>query len=127
MITITPNATEKVYRLSQKNTYGFKVDGKTSKQAIKESIEKEFKVTVTSIRVLVRKGKSKRYSRGKRAFPGTTTLSNTRIAYVTLKAGDKIKMFEEDAAEVKDSAPKDAKAAAKELKKATKAEKGENK
>ena len=127
MITILPNATEKVYALSQKDTYAFKVNGKTSKQYIREAIEKEFKVTVTSIRVLVRKGKSKRFSRGKRAFPGTTTLANTKIAYVTLKAGDKIKMFEENVDEAKDAAPADAKTAAKELKKAEKANKGEKK
>ena len=127
MIKITPNATEKTYALSQQGIYSFKVNGKTSKLAVKESIEKEFDVTVTSIRVLVRKGKPKRYSRGKRAFPGTTKLSDSKLVYVTLKAGDKIKMFEEDTTEAKDSAPADAKAAAKELKKATKAEKGEKK
>lgn len=127
MIAIKTSPTEKVYMLSQKGIYGFKVEGKTSKQAIKESIEKEFKVTVTSIRVLVRKGKAKRFSRGKRAYPGTTHLTDTKIAYVTLKAGDKIKMFEDDVEEAKDSAPKDAKTAAKELKKATKATKEEKK
>jgi large subunit ribosomal protein L23 len=118
MIVLTPNATEKIYALQNHGIYAFRVAGATSKQDIKAAIEQEFKVTVTSIRVLNRKGRERTFMKNKRTR-GTTILSTKTIAYVTLKAGDKIKMFEEEAAETKDAAPKDAKAAAKELKKSS--------
>jgi ribosomal protein L23 len=115
MIKLIPHTTEKAHTLSAAGIYVFKLDGgQTSKQAVQSAVEQEFQVTVTSVRILVRKGKVKRYSRGKRAFPGKTTLSSTKFAYVTLKSGDKIKLFEEETTTT-DSAPQDAKAAAKEL------------
>ena len=74
----------------------FNVPQNASKQAIAEAVEKQYKVTVISVRTLVRKGKPTRYSRGKRAYPGTTYRQDKKIAYVTLKEGDKIKIFAEE-------------------------------
>lgn len=109
-------ATEKTYRESMKRTYVFPVALDATKQEVKSLVEKEFGVTVTNVRVLTRKGKKTKFSKGKHAYPGTTFRRDHKFAYVTLKEGDKIKVFQEEE-EVKDSA-KEAKKAAKTTKKA---------
>jgi large subunit ribosomal protein L23 len=96
---IRPIQTEKAYTQATKNTYIFRVPAKSSKQAIKATVESEFKVSVTSIRTLTRKGKATRFSRGKRAYPGTTYRQDKHFAYVTLREGDKIKVFDEEPTE----------------------------
>jgi ribosomal protein L23 len=96
---IRPIQTEKAYTEQTKNTYIFRAPNKSSKQAIKQAIEKEHKVTVVSIRTLTRKGKATRFNRGKRAYPGTTYRQDKHFAYVTLKSGDKIKVFDEEPTE----------------------------
>ena len=93
---LIPRTTEKAYIEQIKRTYIFIVPRDASKQAIADAVAKEFKVTVTDVRVLVRKGKPKRFSRGKRAYPGTTHRQDQKLAYVTLKDGDKIKIFEDE-------------------------------
>ena len=96
---IRPIQTEKAFHQSASSTYIFLVPLGSSKQAIQKAVETEHKVTVTSIRVLVRKGKATKFSRGRRAYPGTTYRKDKRFAYVTLKAGDKIKVFDEEPVE----------------------------
>ena len=93
---IRPIETEKAYSEEAKHTYVFNVPQDAGKQAIASAVEKEYKVTVIDVRTLVRKGKPTRYSRGKRAYPGTTYRQDKKIAYVTLKEGDKIKIFAEE-------------------------------
>ncbi len=93
---VYPRATEKSYLEQAKRTYIFLVPADASKQAAKQAIEEQFSVTVTSIRVLTRKGKATRFSKGKHAYPGTTYRRDKKYAYVTLKEGDKIKIFEEE-------------------------------
>lgn len=95
---------EKSYTLNPARIYMFKVPTKTSKQAIKRAIEEQFHVTVTSLRVALRKGKATKYSRGKHAYPGTTYRQDQKIAYFTLKAGDSIKIFDEDKTSQADAA-----------------------
>jgi ribosomal protein L23 len=102
---IRPIQTEKAFAQATKNTYIFLTPAKASKQAIKAAVEEEHKVSVVSVRTLTRKGKPTRFSRGKRAYPGTTYRQDKHFAYVTLKDGDKIKVFDEEPA-------KDAKATA---------------
>jgi large subunit ribosomal protein L23 len=114
MITITPNKTEKTFTLSSQGIYSFIVTGSTSKQAIKSAVEKEYQVTIVSIRTVNRDGKPRRYLTKNRTGYRHTTLQGRKIAYVTLKAGDKIKMFDEE--EVSKDAAQDAKTVAKELK-----------
>ena len=96
---IRPIQTEKAYTEQTKNTYIFRVPSKASKQAVKAAVEKEYKVSVISIRTLTRKGKATRFSRGKRAYPGTTYRQDKHFAFVTLKDGDKIKVFDEEPTE----------------------------
>ena len=93
---VIPRATEKTYAEQAKRTYVFNVPEGGSKQAIAKAVEEQFNVTVEDIRVLTRKGKATRFSRGKHAYPGTTYRRDKKIAYVTLKEGDKIRVFEEE-------------------------------
>lgn len=114
---LEPRATEKTYLEQTKRTYVFPVAKSASKQEIAKLVEKEFNVTVIDVRTLIRDGKKTKFSKGKHAYPGTTFRQDKKYAYVTLKEGDKIKVFEE---------VEDAKSDAKEAKadkKAAKADK----
>ncbi len=114
---LEPRATEKTYLEQTKRTYVFVVKKNDTKQSVAELVEKEFNVTVTDVRILLRKGKKTKFSKGKHAYPGTTYRQDKKIAYVTLKDGDSIKVFEEPAVE---EPKKETKADAKEAKKAEK-------
>lgn len=95
-ISIIPRATEKAYGQSIKNNvYVFNVPLDANKQQITDAVEKQFEVKVTRIKTLVQSGKAIRFSRGKRAQPGKTTRTDSKKAYVTLAAGDSIKVFDE--------------------------------
>lgn len=125
-IQYIPRATEKAYTAQAQNTYMFYVPKSASKQEIAKRISEDFKVTVIDVRTMVRKGKPTRFSRGKHAYPGTTNRQDKKVAYITVKAGDKIPVFEEakeekatDAKEEKTD-KKTAKKDAKEDKKAAK-------
>ena len=96
-IHVIPRATEKTYAQSLKNVYVFNVPLEANKQDIAQAVEAQFGVTVTGIKTLVQSGKSIRFSRGKRRFPGTTNRKDTKKAYVTLKQGDSIQVFEQPA------------------------------
>lgn len=121
---ITPRATEKAYVAQSQNTYIFFVPKAATKQAIAKAIAEEFKVTVTDVRTTNRKGKATRFSRGKHAYPGITYRQDHKVAYITVKAGDKIPVFEEVKAEepkkAEKSDKKDDKADKKAVKKAEK-------
>lgn len=121
---ITPRATEKAYSEQTKNTYVFYVPKTASKQEIAKAVSAAFKVTVISVRTAVRKGKPTRFSRGKHAYPGITFRQDHKIAYITVKAGDKIPVFEEDQKAEKEAEDKKSeKAEKKAAKKTTKATK----
>ena len=92
---LEPRATEKTYAESFKRTYVFPIKKSTSKQEVKKMVEKEFNVTVTDVRTLIRNGKKTKYSKGKHQYPGMTFRQDKKFAYVTLKEGDSIKVFEE--------------------------------
>lgn len=131
-LEIFVRATEKSYAEQAKRTYVFFAPLSASKQEIAKAVAGEFKVTVTDVRVLTRKGKATRYSKGKHAYPGTTYRRDHKVAYVTLKEGDKIKVFEEEEVEASKTDKKaektDKKEAKKSAKTAKKAEKkGDNK
>ena len=73
-----------------------------NKNQIKEAIEKEFEVTVTGVRTVVQAGKVKRINKSrnpKRYVAGSTTQKDIKKAYVTVKEGDKIAIFESSEAE----------------------------
>lgn len=115
-----PRATEKAYNAQTQNKYVFYVPKSASKQAIAKAIAEAFKVTVVDVQVLSRKGKATRFSRGKHAYPGITFRQDHKVAYITVKAGDKIPVFEEEKKADAKADKKADKAEAKETKKVEK-------
>ena len=113
-------ATEKAYHEQTKRTYMFVVPADASKQAVAKQVADQFNVTVLGVRIVVRKGKATRFSRGKHAYPGTTYRQDKKIAYVTLKEGDKIKVFDEEPVEEEKADKKADKKAEKAAEKAAK-------
>ena len=81
---ISPNITEKSTSLSEFNKVVFKVHNGASKNSIKKSIEKIFKVNVVKINTINLKGKNK-IIRNKKAYK-----SGYKKAIVTLKKGQSI-------------------------------------
>jgi large subunit ribosomal protein L23 len=84
-----PLITEKLDRAREKQRqYSFLVDRQATKHDVARAVTSMFKVTVEDVRTLVMRGKIKRVgkSMGKR--------SNFKKAFVTLKEGDKIELFE---------------------------------
>ena len=123
---LEPRATEKSYLEQTNRIYVFPVKKSMGKQEIAEMVEKEFNVTVTDVRTLIRNGKKTKYSKGKHAYPGITHRQDKKYAYVRLKKGDSIKVFDEPEEDKKTSA-KEAKKVEKETKKADKNAGKENK
>ncbi len=121
---LEPRATEKSYLEQTNRIYVFPVKRTMGKQEIAKMVEKEFDVTVTDVRTLIRNGKKTKFSKGKHAYPGITHRQDKKFAYVRLKKGDSIKVFDEPE-ETKTSA-KEAKAD-KKVKKADKNAGKENK
>jgi large subunit ribosomal protein L23 len=87
-IIIKPVVTEKSMNLLADNKYTFIVDKRSNKTEIKNAIEDIFKVRVEKVYTLNVKGKPKRMGK----FVGRT--SDRKKAIVSLKAGQKIKLFE---------------------------------
>ena len=81
---ISPNITEKSTSLSEFNKVVFKVHKGASKNSIKKSIEKIFKVNVIKVNTINIKGKTK-LVRNKKAYK-----SGYKKAIVTLKKGQNI-------------------------------------
>ena len=75
-------ATEKAYHEQTKRTYMFNVPASASKQAVARQVADQYNVTVLGVRIVIRKGKATRFSRGKHAYPGTTA---TRLRSLTKK------------------------------------------
>ena len=95
LILVTPVTTEKAYGQSQKNIYVFSVPLTANKQQIKDAVQTQYGVEIVAIKTLVQSGKSIRFSRGKNRYPGTTTRTDSKKAYVTLAAGSSLAIFEQ--------------------------------
>ena len=94
-MTLQPKISEKSYALgADANTYTFEVPLSANKLEIKRAVERQFKVTVTDVNVTRIKGKRKRSLR-KRGAIMYGQRKSVKKAYVTLKKGDKIPLFEE--------------------------------
>jgi large subunit ribosomal protein L23 len=88
-----PLITEKLDKAREKQRqYSFIVDSKATKHDVAAAVTSLFKVTVEDVRTAIMRGKIKRIGKniGKR--------SNFKKAFVTLKEGDKIELFEGGAA-----------------------------
>jgi large subunit ribosomal protein L23 len=89
-VLFRPVVSEKTYALMDRNVYVFVVNPKASKIEIRRAVETSFGVKVAQVNTLNRRGKATRNRRtntsGRRA--------DTKRAFVTLHAGDKIDLFE---------------------------------
>ncbi len=87
-IIIRPIITEKSNRLTTEGKYVFEVKRDANKIEIAKAVEALFNVTVTEMNTMTVRGKLKRQGR----FEGRTP--TWKKAVVTLKAGDRIPLFE---------------------------------
>jgi large subunit ribosomal protein L23 len=87
-----PVVTEKMTALADERQYAFEVSKDANKIEIAKTIEVKYKVTVTSVRTVVVKGKSKLQMNKRGRFEGNTR--GWKKAIVTLKEGDKIELVE---------------------------------
>ena len=83
-IIVAPVVTEKSTAVASKGTYVFKVASDATKEEIKAAVEKLFNVTVSNVRTLNVKGKSRR------TVHGIGKRSDWKKAYVTLPEGTNI-------------------------------------
>ena len=81
---LSPLVTEKSTNLSELNKVVFKVPSDANKKNLKKNIEKIFKVTVTKINIINKKGRIKT-TRGKKV-----KLKGFKKAIITLKKGQSI-------------------------------------
>jgi len=89
-IIIEPIITEKsVYLRDKYNQYAFKVRKDATKPEIKKAIEELFKVKVIEVRVINVKPKRRRIRTRRYGYT-----SSWKKAYVKLKEGDRIRIFE---------------------------------
>lgn len=91
-IIVRPIVTEKITALEGKNQYAFEVVPGANKIEIARAVAKKFNVTVTKVRTMNYDGKSKVQMTRKGRFSGKT--SHFKKAVVTIKAGQKIELFE---------------------------------
>lgn len=87
-----PLVTEKITEMQEKGVYGFEVDKHANKISIARAVEKKFNVTVVGIRTATHKGKPKSQLTRRGRFAGRTP--SWKKAYVRLKEGDKIELFQ---------------------------------
>lgn len=71
------------------NHYAFLVDRKATKEDIKGAVEELFEVNVTAVNTSIKRGKLKK--RGANMF----LTKKIKKAFVSVKAGQKIKIFDE--------------------------------
>jgi large subunit ribosomal protein L23 len=89
-VIIKPVVSEKSYALLDDGVYTFLVHPEANKIEVRQAVEAIFNVRVTKVNTLNRHGKRKRNRRswtfGRK--------SDTKRAFVTLHAGDRIDLFE---------------------------------
>lgn len=99
MLNLKPRISEKAYAQSTLNqTYVFVVPTSSNKIQIKAAVESQYNVTVEAVNIVVQNGKKARSIRlgNRRARPIMGERSDIKKAYVRLKAGDSIKIFDEE-------------------------------
>jgi len=88
-VLVQPLLTEKITALREKtNTVGFVVHPEANRVQIKQAVETLLKVKVEKVNLMNVRGKMKRLGR----FSGKR--SDWKKAFVTLKAGEKLEMYE---------------------------------
>jgi large subunit ribosomal protein L23 len=91
-IIIRPIITEKMTAQGEKeNRYGFEVAKGSNKVQIKQAVEKEYGVTVTGVRTMICRGKSRTRYTKTNILRGAT--SSYKKAVVTVKSGEVIDLY----------------------------------
>jgi large subunit ribosomal protein L23 len=90
-IVLKPRMSEKTYAQSTTGVFVFDVDNYLNKHQIAEAVAKTYEVTVETVRIVIQKGKAKRYYRNRRFESGVR--QDVKKAYITLKKGDSIPIF----------------------------------
>jgi len=130
MHVLKPRLSEKAYSTAQAtNTFVIDVPTELNKYEVAAAVEKQFGVSIKSVRMVNRKGKTKRImnTTGKRSSNRKGTQADLKKAYITLAAGSHLPFFEAEEAEVKEAAKAEEKAKKAVAKKAEKAPKEEKK
>jgi large subunit ribosomal protein L23 len=130
MHVLKPRLSEKAYATSVKtNTFVIDVPAELNKHEIAANVEKQFEVSVKTVRVVNRRGKTKRVmnTTGKRYSNRKGVQSDIKKAYITLNAGSHLPFFEAEEAEAKAAADAKDKKTAKTNSKAAKTSKKEEK
>lgn len=85
---IAPHISEKAVAMAETGVYVFDVPADANKISVTQAVEKAFKVEVVAVNILVTKGKNKNFqkTKGRR--------KDIKKAYVTLKKGQTIALFE---------------------------------
>lgn len=87
-VLLRPTITEKSTLLQEEGQYTFQVARKANKTLVKQAVEQNFNVSVTSVNITVNRGKRKRYG------PRIKKQPDTKKAVVTLAPGDRIELIE---------------------------------
>lgn len=91
---LVPKISEKSFALSENDIYVFSVPMNATKHTVKDAIEAQFGVTVTGVRISVSKGKVKS-SAQRRKQPVDGKRKDTKRAFISIKEGENIPVFEE--------------------------------
>ena len=102
LLTIIPKISEKAYAVSKrgenKKTYVFVVPTDANKHSIAREVARQFEVEVENVTTLTTKGKKKlSYRKGSKPTAGQR--SDAKKAYVTLKSGFSLPIFQEEETE----------------------------
>lgn len=125
MHVLKPRLSEKAYATAQAtNTFVIDVPAELNKYEVAAAVEKQFEVSIKSIRMVNRKGKTKRVmnTTGKRYSNRQGVQSDIKKAYITLNAGSHLPFFEAEEAEAAEVAKAEEKATKKADKKSSKKE-----
>lgn len=87
---VAPIVSEKSYALREQGVYVFEVAPRATKVDIRHAVEQLFNVHVVKVNTLNRKGKHRRSRRTGRESQEPTR----KIAYVTLRDGERIELLE---------------------------------
>ena len=95
-LKLIPRISEKTYELSQKlNLYVFIVPLRANRLTVAQAVKEQFGVNVDGVNIMRSKGKAKRtIRRGGRPIAGHQ--SEIKKAYVTIKAGESIPIFQNE-------------------------------
>lgn len=87
-VVLKPVITEKSMRLAGSGIYMFNVSMSANKPLVAQAVKEQFKVDATQVRIAITKGKVKKLKgiTGKR--------KDSKRAFVTVKKGQKISVFE---------------------------------